>query len=84
MSYDDDEVETPANSDREFICPACKTSFKMKVREITGLKTVKCVNTTCGQEISLEIKYDPMSQFDRAMSQLDKTMDKLSDFKFDF
>ena len=37
----------------------------------------------CGKDISVEVKSDPMSGFDRAMNDLDKTLDKLSNFKFD-
>ena len=84
MSYADEDIDASASLERDFTCPACKTSFKMKVRELTGQKTVKCINATCGREISLEVKNEPMSQFDRAMDNLDKALDKLNDFKFDF
>ncbi len=82
MDYDE-EFDSTANLEREFKCPACKTIFKMKVGDIQGQKSVKCINTECGKEISLAVKTDDSSQFDRAMEQLNKTMDKMGDFKID-
>lgn len=86
MPYDDDEeeVDSADKMEREVECPACKTTFKTKVRDIQGRKTVKCINTECGKEISLVVKPDETSQFDRAMKDLDRTLDGLGDFKIDF
>ena len=83
MSYDDDEGGEVAVPERLFTCPACKASFRLKFSAFRGQKTVKCVNADCGKDIPVEVKSDPMSGFDRAMNDLDKTLDKLSNFKFD-
>ena len=80
---DDDEDGTPVVRERLFTCPSCKASFKLKVSAFRGQKTVKCVNADCGKEISVEVKSDSMSQLDRAMNDLDKTLGKLGDFKID-
>jgi len=55
----------------------------MKIRDIRGQKTIKCVNTDCNKEISLIVKSVEKNQFDRAMDQLDKSLDSLGDFKID-
>ena len=85
MPYDDDdeELDSVDNREREFTCPSCNTTFKMKMRDIRGQKTIKCINTDCNKEISLIVKSIEKSQFDRAMDQLDKSLDSLGDFKMD-
>lgn len=66
------------NMDVDIPCPACKQTFKMKLRQIQNGKEVTCPN--CRKVITLKVEGDDLSKPDK---ELDKLSKSIKDIKLD-